>query len=631
MNPVNFEPDELPDIDSSGPLDLTGDARVDAWRGVAAEDVDEPSVGLAGLLRSRSRVLLGVLMRPHRRPLLGAAVLIVINTIAQLMGPWLVEIGIDKGIPPLLDGGSGNVAPLATVVIAFVVVTIIGAITFNGFLLITGRVGQDMLLDLRRRVFMHFQRLSLSFHERYTSGRVISRLTSDIEAMEQMLTYGVVTLVTSVLLVVGIGIAMLLLDLRLAVAVLATFPILWFLTRWFRNHSEKAYRATRDAIALVIVHFVESLGGIQAVHAFRREPRNQEIFDHLDDRYRDANLWSQRLAAAYGPGVQFVGRMTTAVVLLYGGWLVIGGHMSVGVLAAFLLYLRRFFEPMQELSQFYNLFQAATAGLEKLSGVLDEEPTVPAPAHPVPLRDPRGALHFDGVEFAYRERTVLPHLDLDVPAGQTVALVGATGAGKTTIARLAARFWDPTVGRVLLDGIDVRDLDEADLRGAIAMVTQENFLFSGSVADNIGLGRPDADRSEIVASARAIGADEFIAALPDGYDTDVHQKGARLSAGQRQLVAFARAFLADPAVLILDEATSSLDIPSERLVQRALRTLLADRTAVIIAHRLTTVEIADRVLVLEAGRIVEDGAPRDLVGRGGAYAGLHRAWIDSLV
>jgi ATP-binding cassette subfamily B protein len=631
VNPFNVEPDELPDIDSSGPLDLTGDARVDAWRGVAAEDVDEPGTGLAVLLRSRSRVLLATLMRPHRRPLLAAALLIVINTLAQLTGPWLVEIGIDKGIPPLLQGGSGSVTPLAAVVVAYVVVTIIGAITFNGFLLITGRVGQDMLLDLRRRVFMHFQGLSLSFHERYTSGRVISRLTSDIEAIEQMLTYGVVTLVTSVLLVVGIGVAMLLLDLRLAVAVLATFPILWFLTRWFRNHSEKAYRATRDAIALVIVHFVESLGGIQAVHAFRREPRNQEIFDHLDDRYRDANMWSQRLAAAYGPGVQFVGRMTTAVVLLYGGWLVIDGQMSVGVLAAFLLYLRRFFEPMQELSQFYNLFQAATAGLEKLSGVLDEEPTVPAAARPIPLPDPHGALRFDGVEFAYRERTVLPHLDLDVPAGQTVALVGATGAGKTTIARLAARFWDPTVGRVLLDGIDVRELGEADLRRAVAMVTQENFLFSGSVADNIGLGRPDADRSEIIAAADAIGADEFIGALPDGYDTDVHQKGARLSAGQRQLVAFARAFLADPAVLILDEATSSLDIPSERLVQRALRTLLADRTAVIIAHRLTTVEIADRVLVLEAGQVVEDGAPRDLVGRGGAYAGLHLAWIDSLV
>jgi ABC-type multidrug transport system fused ATPase/permease subunit len=329
--------------------------------------------------------------------------------------------------------------------------------------------------------------------------------------------------------------------------------------------------------------------------------------------------------------VQFVGRITTGVVLLYGGWLVINGHMSVGVLAAFLLYMRRFFEPMQELSQFYNLFQAAAAGLEKLSGVLDETPTVPAPAHPTPLAHARGALRFDEVEFAYRERPVLPHLDLDIPAGQTLALVGATGAGKTTIARLAARFWDPTAGRVLLDDIDLRELDETDLRRAIAMVTQENFLFSGSVADNIELGRPGARRAEIASAARAIGADEFIAALPDGYDTDVHQKGARLSAGQRQLVAFARAFLADPAVLILDEATSSLDIPSERLVQRALRTLLADRTALIIAHRLTTVEIADRVLVLESGRIVEDGAPAELIAGEGAYAGLHRAWLDSLV
>ena len=534
------EPDDIPDVDAEGPLDLTGDAKVDAWRGVAAEDVEDLGTGLAGILRSRSRRLLGVLMRPHRRPLSVAAALIVANTLCQLMGPWLVQEGIDSGIPPLLPDGSGSIQPLVTVVVAYVAITLLGVATFNGFLLITGRVGQDMLLDLRRRVFQHFQRLSLSFHERYTSGRVISRQTSDVEAMEQMLTYGVVTLVTSVLLVVGIGIAMLLLDARLALAVIATFPILWFLTRWFRNHSERAYRVTRDAIALVIVHFVESLGGIQAVHAFRREPRNQEIFDHLNGRYRDANRWSQRLAAAYGPGVQFIGRITTAVVLIYGGWLVIDGQMSVGVLAAFFLYLRRFFEPMQELSQFYNLFQASAAGLEKLSGVLDEQPTVPEPAEPIRLRHPRGAVHFDHVSFAYRENIVLPGLDLDIPAGETIALVGATGAGKTTIARLAARFWDPTTGRVLLDGIDVRDVGETDLRRAIAMVTQENFLFSGSVADNIGLGRPIAARDEIVASARAIGADDFIRALPDGYDTDVHQKGARLSAGQRQLVAFAR-------------------------------------------------------------------------------------------
>jgi ABC-type multidrug transport system fused ATPase/permease subunit len=417
---------------------------------------------------------------------------------------------------------------------------------------------------------------------------------------------------------------------QLALVTLAAFPILFVMTRWFRGHAEKAYRATREAIALVIVHFVESLGGIQAVHAFRREPRNQEIFEYLDDRYRDANMWSQRLAATYGPGVLFVGRFTTAVVLTYGSLRVIDGHMSVGVLAAFLLYLRRFFSPMEELTQFYNLFQAAAASLEKLSGVLDEAPSVAEPDDPTPLPAAIGEVKFEQVQFAYRDRIVLHHLELTIPAGQTVALVGATGAGKTTIARLAARFWDPTHGRVLLDGVDERDISEADLRRAIVTVTQENFLFSGSVLDNISLGRPGATRAEVEDAAGAIGAHDFIAGLPDGYDTDVHQKGARLSAGQRQLVAFARAFLADPAVLILDEATSSLDVPSERLVQRALQTLLADRTAMIIAHRLTTVEIADRVIVVDGGRVVEDGAPRDLISGDGQYAALHHAWVDSL-
>ncbi len=626
-----IEPDEIPDVDRDAPVDLTGDREVDAWRGVAPEDVDEPGRGLAGILRGRSRRLLGSLVRPHRRSLLLAALLIAFSTGAQLAAPILVQIGIDHGIPPLLHGGSGAIRPLVTVVVALVAVTVLGAATFNAFLLIVGRVGQDMILDLRRRVFVQFQALSLSFHERYTSGRVISRQTSDIDALSDMLKFGVVTLVTSVLIISGIAVVLVVLNAQLAIPVLAALPVLWLLTRWFRDQSERAYRATRDAVALVIVHFVESLGGIQAVHAFRREPRNQEIFEYLNDRYRRANVWSQRLAAAYGPGVQLVGRLTTAIVVFYGGWLAIDGRVSVGVLAAFLLYLRRFFEPMQELSQFYNLFQAAAAGLEKLSGVLEEPVVVAPPVDGVRLAEPRGALRFENVTFAYRERAVLERFDLDVPAGQTIAIVGATGAGKTTVARLAARFWDPTSGSVSLDGVDLRRLDTDDLHRAIVTVTQENFLFSGSVADNIELGRPGSPRAAVEAAARAIGAHDFIVTLPEGYDTDVHQKGARLSAGQRQLVAFARAFLADPAALILDEATSSLDIPSERLVQHALRTLLADRTAIIIAHRLTTVEIADRVLVLESGRIVEDGAPRDLLGRGGQYAGLHQAWLDSLV
>ena len=330
--------------------------------------------------------------------------------------------------------------------------------------------------------------------------------------------------------------------------------------------------------------------------------------------------------------IKLIGNITIAVVLTYGGYRALHGQTEVGVLAAFLLYLRRFFEPMQELSQFYNSLQSATAALEKLSGVLDEKPSVPEPQRPRPLPLARGELRFQAARFAYRpDRPVLPDLDLWIPAGQTVALVGATGAGKSTVAKLVARFYDPTSGTVLLDGVDLREIPDDDLRRAVVMVTQENFLFSGSIADNIAFGQPDATRDEIEAAARAIGADTFIRALPDGYDTDVRKRGGRLSAGQRQLVAFARAFLADPAVLILDEATSSLDIPSERLVQRALRTILADRTAIVIAHRLSTVEIADRVLVLDGGRVVEDGPPSALVADGGRYARLHQQWRDSLV
>jgi ABC-type multidrug transport system fused ATPase/permease subunit len=625
-----IEPDEVHDVDPDANLDVTGDERVDAWRGVKAEEVDETTGGLAGLLRTRSRRLLADLVRPHHRPLLAASALIAVSIGCQLAVPWLIQLGIDEGIPPLLPSGDGSTGPLVTVVVALLAVTVVGAVAFNFFLQLLGRVGQDVVLDLRQRLFLHFQRLSIAFHESYTSGRVISRQTSDIEAIADLLGHGLVNLITSVLLMGGIGIALVLLDAELALVTMTAFPVLIAMTRWFRSRAERAYRATREAVALVIVHFVESLGGIHAVHAFRREPRNQEIFEYLDDRYRRANVWSQKLAAVYGPGVQFVGRVMTAIVLLYGGLRVLDGEVTVGVLAAFLLYVRRFFAPMEELSQFYNLFQAAAAALEKLSGVLDEAPSVPEPAAPAAFDEPRGEVRFEGVEFGYRDRVVLHHLDLTIPAGQTLALVGATGAGKTTIARLAARFWDPTSGCVRLDGVDVRDLSETDLRRAVITVTQESFLFAGSVADNIRFGRPDATDGEVEAAARAIGAHDFIVELPDGYRTDVHQKGARLSAGQRQLVSFARAFLADPAVLILDEATSSLDVPSERLVQHALRTLLADRTAVIIAHRLTTVEIADRVVVVDDGRIVEDGSPDELLAGDGRYHALHQAWLDSL-
>jgi ATP-binding cassette, subfamily B, bacterial len=487
-----------------------------------------------------------------------------------------------------------------------------------------------MLLDLRKTLFAHVQALSLSFYERYTSGRIISRLTSDIDALNELLATGLTSVITSLISVVAITVILVRLDARLGTVTIVAMPLVLGLTYWFRANSARAYRAVRRAIVLVIVHYVESLGGIRAVHAFRREPRNQEIFEDVNGRYRDANIWSNRLSSTLGPGITFIGRLTTASVLLFGGYLVVQGHLTLGVLTAFVLYLRQFFEPMQDLSQFYNVFQAAGAALEKLAGVIEESPTVPEPAAPVRMGDVKGALAFESVTFAYREKPVLHDIDLRIPAGQIVALVGETGAGKTTMARLIARFYDPTVGRLTLDGVDLRSIAVEELRRAVVMVTQESFLFSGSVGDNLLFGRPEASRDEMIAAARAIGAHEFISSMPNGYDTDVRRRGVRLSSGQRQLVAFARAFLADPRVLILDEATSSLDLPSERLVQHALRTLLRGRTAIIIAHRLSTVEIADRVLVIDAGRVVEDGAPAELRQRSGRYGSLHRAWIESL-
>jgi ATP-binding cassette subfamily B protein len=605
----------------------------ESWRGIAAEEADDIPAGVAALLRRRGRYLLQELLRPHRARISLILVLIVTASLAALAGPWLVGIGIDR-IPQITR--SHDARPLALVIAAFAGAVVVQAAATRAYIAAMGKLGGDVVIDLRRRLFAQFQRLPVSFHERYTSGRVISRQTSDVDSIEDLFDEGLDSLVSAVFSLLLVGAGMLLLDWPLAMVVLAGFVPLAWMTAWFRRESAIAYRRTRETIANVIVHFVETFGGIRAVHAFRRERRNEEIFGELNAGYAAASLRSSRLIAIYSPGITLVGNIAIGAVLLYGGLRVIHGGMPVGVLVTFLLYLQRFFDPLQDLSQFYNTFQSAAAALEKISGVLDEPPLVAEPAASArlpELKDPaRGGreVRFESVRFGYRDAVVLPGLDLTIPAGQTTALVGATGSGKTTIARLLARFYDPDEGQVLLDGVDLRCLSDASLRHEIVLITQENFLFRGSVADNIELGRPGATSAEIEGAAIEIGAHAFICDLPAGYDEPVGKRGGRLSAGQRQLISFARAFLAAPAVLVLDEATSLLDIPGERLVQQALRTILAGRTALIIAHRLSTVEIADRVLVISGGRITEDGPPGRLLAGGGSYSALHASWQRSL-
>ena len=601
------------------------------WRGRLDEDQDDSlPIDESVPRRREARALLFSLLRPYQVTVALLAIVVVVENLARLSVPILVQRGIDHGIPPIVSGGSAHTLMVIVGVLSGVVV--VQATSRMFFLQRSGRIGQKVLLELRRRIYRHFQRLDIAFHERYTSGRVVSRSTNDVEAIQDMLETGFDSLITAALTLIGTAILLVTLDVRLGLMCLAAFPILVALVWWFRDESAKTYRRVRESAALVIVQFVETMTGIKAVQAYRREPRNQEIFEDIADRYKADNERTFRLLAIFMPGVKLVGNITTGVVLLYGGYRVLHGQMTIGTLAAFLLYLRMFFEPMQEISQFFNTFQSASSALEKLAGVLAERPGIKEPTHPVALDKVRGDVAFHDVQFSYvKDRPVLPDLSFSVPAGQTVALVGTTGAGKTTIAKLIARFYDPTSGAVTLDGIDLRDISQSELRRHVVMVTQENFMFDGTVADNIRFGRPDATDEQVRSAAAAVGADRFIDALPEGYDTDVAKRGGRLSAGQRQLVAFARAFLADPAVLILDEATSSLDIPSERMVQRALETVLADRTSLVIAHRLSTVEVADRVLVLDHGRIVEDGAPDELIGRtGGRYAALHRAWVESL-
>ncbi|WP_243077091.1 ABC transporter ATP-binding protein [Microbacterium sp. SS28] len=598
--------------------------------GTSGEDRSDYTRAESRAIRKRSLRLLGSLVTPLRGHLALAAVVLVVSTILRVLGPALIGYGLNTALPAAVD--EADWMPTILVVAVYLVTALGGAALIGWYVVVVARLTQAIMLDLRKRIFLHTQRLSLEFHESYTSGRIISRQTSDLDTIRELLDGGLNQLLSGLLYGGFTLVALLIVDWQSGVILAVMIIPLLLLMRWFYSRSQLVYRESRVISAKVIVKFVESMTGIRAVKAFRKEPRNDEEFGGLASDYRDVNMRSIRLFGTFEPGLMAIASVTVAVVLLWGAIRVVDGTLLIGTLLAAVLYVRNFFSPMQEVAFFLNSYQSATAALEKVSGVLEEEPTVPEPRTPVDLWNARGAVRFDGVLFGYsKDRVILPDFSLDIPAGQTIALVGTTGAGKSTLAKLVSRFYDPTEGRVTLDGVDLRSLHPKDLRRAIVMVTQEAYLFSGTVADNIALGKPDATLDEIKSAARAVGADAFIEALPDGYATDVNKRGGRVSAGQRQLISFARAFLADPAVLILDEATASLDMPSERLIQDALQSLLADRTAIIIAHRLSTVAIADRVLVMEHGRIIEDDSPENLIGGTGKFAQLHAAWRESLV
>ena len=569
----------------------------------------------------RRLATLARLARPYPARAALAVVTLVGFTIVALLPPYLAKLAVDDGI------ATGNLDRLTLVVLAFVAA---GVATFALSAVqtyFTGWVGERGLADLRIRLFSHLQRLSLGYYERNRTGAIISRITNDVEALDQLVTDGLSSLVQNSLLLGGTAAVLFLLDWRLALATLVVLPIMALLTAWFRMRSNRAYRAVRERLGLVTATLAEDISGMRVVQSFTREPASQASFRGINDRYRAANYDTVVLSGIYFPAVDILSSVATAIVLGLGGALVVQGELTVGTLFAFTLYLANFFDPVQQLSQLYNTFLSATAALDRITSVLDEDPEVVDAPGARTLDRVDGHVRFEHVRFGYGSLPdVLHDFDLDVPPGTTLALVGHTGAGKSTIAKLLARFYDPRSGKITVDSHDLRDVTQASLRRQLGIVPQEGFLFAGTVAENIAFGRPDATDEEIAAAARAVAADTFVNALPDGYETQLGERGFRLSLGQRQLVAFARALLADPRILILDEATSSVDIGTERRIERGLRRLLAGRTAFVIAHRLSTIRAADVIVVLDHGRIVESGSHDELLAAGGAYTRLYGDW-----
>ena len=595
--------------------------------------------------RERSMALLRQMLRPHRGALALSIISVLLVSGSSAIAPILIARVLDSSIEPLKQG---DASPLLTLLAFFVVATAVTAIFSWVNVAYTVRVSLGVVVYLRKRVFRHAQSLSVSFHERYTSGKVISRLTSDIDTVRSFLDSGISQLAITLLSMVISAVAIFLLDWRIGLLMLAMGVPIYFLTRWFQKAAVPVFRTMRTESAHLTSRFVETFTGIRAVKAFGAEARMRTEYAQAAERYRLAVMDSIKIFGVYAPTLTLLGNLFIAGALVLGGYAVLGGTMQIGTLLALVIYANRVFEPVMQLSEFYNMFQSAMSALEKLSSFLAEEPEVAEPEHPYeravePAPEPaaesatggvtgtvRGALvELDSAIFGYTsDRHALKETSLRIEPGTTVALVGATGAGKSTIAKLVARFYDVSAGQVRIDGVDVRQLADVQLRREVLMLTQEVFLFSASILENIRMGNPQASDEQVKAAAKAVGADAFIERLRDGYESQLGRGGITLSAGQRQLVSFARVFLANPRVLILDEATASLDIPSERAVQAALRTVLAGRTALVIAHRLSTVLGADRVLVIHEGSVVEDGSPQQLITSGGRFAAMYASWDE---